>query len=761
MNIRMKRKLQNIHSKQLTGKRSSYLTSKFRSVVIFTLAAIICIATDLSAQSPFSLEDIFIRDKFSPKTIDQFKFIDGEHYITQENDTEHSTSKIWKHRLADEQKTEIFDSKVLKEKFTLKNAVIQKFEQIEDHIFLVGFQSESIYRYSSKAQYYFVDIRRNLWYNIAEGQKIMYPTLSPYQDKIAYVLDNNIYILNLKNLKTEQITKDGLYNHIINGASDWAYEEEFFVINTMCWSPDGHSLAYLKFDESKVKEYTIDLYRNDYPTTFRYKYPRAGEEISAVSAWIYSSKKQHIKIPLEADYLPKMRWKDSSTLTVMTLNRLQNDMQIRNYNIRTKEIKVWYQEQDKKYIELPDFFRILPEGQLAITSETSGYRHLYFVDEHNYSRQITSGQFDVKDILRIDLDDSVVVFSAHLPSPERKSVLLWDMKRQSLSYLTDTNGTVSVTMLGNGSFIEKFSNQQIRSRIAIKSLKNNISKILLEDVREEDSVLVKKEFFWMPVNDYVLRAWKMYPPHFDSTGKYPVLFYVYGGPGMQTVTNSWGNRQEQWLNYMANQGYIIVSVDNRGTESRGTDFRKMTYAKLGQYETEDQLAAIRYMNTLPYVDSSKISMFGWSFGGYLTLMCMMQKDSLLRGGISVAPVTDWRYYNAVYTEKYMRSPIANPVGYNKGAPVHLAENLTGELLLIHGTADDNVHFQNSLELIKKLVYHNKRFQMIPYTNGTHGIGGPRTQLQLYGTFTDFLMKIAKENNTESTVIECELPLSID
>lgn len=723
----------------------TYWKRKSLPLIFCSIISVICIVTEACAQSLFTLEDIFIRDRFSPKTIDQFKFVDGEHYITQENDPQNSTSKIWKHRLSDEQKTVIFDSEILKEKFTLKNAVIQKFEQIEEHMFLLGFQTESIYRYSSKAQYYFVDTKRNLWINIAEGQKIMYPTLSPYQDKLAYVLNNNIYILHFKNMKTEQVTKDGLYNHIINGASDWAYEEEFFVTNTLNWSPDGQSLAYLKFDESKVKEFSIDLYRNDYPTTFRYKYPRAGEDISIVSAWVYSNKKQHIKIPVEADYLPKVRWKNASTLTLMTLNRLQNDMQIWNYNIRTKDKQVWYQEQDKRYVELPDLFRIMPDGQLAITSEASGYKHLYLVDKDNHIQQITSGQFDIKDVLRIDLDDSIVVFSAHLPTPERKSVLTWDMKRQSLSYLTDTTGTASVSMLGNGSFIEKFSNQQIRSRIAIKSLKNNISKILLEDIREEDTVLVKKEFFWMPVNDYVLRAWKMFPPNFDSTRKYPVLFFVYGGPGIQTVTDSWSNRREQWLNYMAHQGYIVVSVDNRGTTSRGTYFRKITYNRLGQYETEDQLNAVKYMNTLPYVDSSKISMFGWSYGGYMTLMCMMQKDSLLRGGISVAPVTDWRYYNAVYTERYMRTPIGNPAGYAKGAPVMQAENLTGELLIAHGTADDNVHFQNSLELVKKLIYYNKRFQMIPYPNGTHGIGGARTQLQLYGTFTDFLMKIAGEN----------------
>ncbi len=714
--------------------------------------------SNVQAQDAFSLEDIFIHNKFAPRKLEQLKFIDAEHYIIQKNNYTNKTSVIKQHHLLNDNEEIIFDSKELQQRLGIQNALINDFEMIEKGVFIISLLSEQIYRYSRKAEVYFVNTTQNQWIKIADGKKVMYPTLSPDLSKMAYVLDNNIFIYHFKNQKTEQVTYDGLKNHIINGAADWVYEEEFLITNTIMWSDDSRQLAYLKFDESKVKEFSFDYYRNDYPVEFRYKYPRAGEEVSKVSAWIYKSKKQHVKVPVEGDYLPKMRWKDVSTLTLLTLNRSQNDMQVWNYNTLTRQKDLWYQETDKRYVELPDLFRIIGENILAVTSEKSGYNHLFFVDEEKNIEQITHGDFDIKDVLRIDLRDSIIVFSSFLPLPERQSVLIWDMKAQSVSYLTDTTGTSSVMMLGNGNFLEKFSNQQIRSKEAVKSLKTKISRILLEDVRAEDSVLVKKEFFWMPIDNYLLRAWKMLPPDFDSTQKYPVLFYVYGGPGSQTVLDEWGDSGDMWLNYMAQQGYIIVSVDNRGTAGRGADFEKMIYAKLGQYEAEDQIKAARYMASFPYVDFGKMSIFGWSYGGYVTLMSMMQKDSVFRGGISIAPVTDWRYYDAVYTERYMRTPVGNPAGYDKGSPVMQAERLRGELLLIHGTADDNVHYQHSLELVKKLVYYNKRFQLLTYPNGGHGIGGGRTLLQMYGTMTDFLMKIAREKKKEECASESEVEI---
>lgn len=712
----------------------------FRLLKVF-LCLIIMSFKIVDADTTFTLEDIFIQKKFQAKSLPQFQFINSHQYILQENNPSHTKSIIYQYDLNSDEKIQLFDSQLIKEQFNLKNATISTFEILSSNVFLVGLNQEEINRHSTQAQYFYVNLNLQQYVQIAQGQKIMYPTISPNLEKVAYVLDNNIYIFHLNSHKTEKVTTDGKVNFIINGASDWVYEEEFGMTKSIFWSDDSKSLAYLKFDESKVKEISIPIYKNDYPENITYKYPRAGEDVSEVSAWIYVSKKKHFKIQMEAIYFPLMKWKDANTLTLLTLNRLQNDLQVWKYDVKTQQKELWYREEDQRYVDLPSLFSILPDGELAITSERNGYKHLFFVDEKNNVQQITQGDFDVQDVLRIDLDDSLIFFTSHLPTPEKTSLLTWNKKDHSLNYISDTTGTSNITMLGDGNFIEKWSSQNVRSKISVKSVRSNTSQILLEDNRLEDSVLVKKDFFWMSIDDYQLRAWKMLPPDFDSCKKYPVLFIVYGGPGSQKVINEWGSNQNNWLNYMAHQGFIIVCVDNRGTGARGADFKKMTYGKLGQYETEDQLKAIKYMSSMNYVDPNQIFMFGWSYGGYLTLMCMMQDEQFLKGGVSVAPVTDWRYYDAIYTERYMRTPIGNPIGYDKGSPVKLANKLKGNLLLIHGTADDNVHYQNSLELAKNLVQHNKIFQMNSYTNGRHGIGGAQTQFQLYTTITEFLLRL--------------------
>lgn len=705
-----------------------------------------------SAQENLTLEDIFLHQKLSPLPYQQLQFVNGEKYTFKEDDTSEHSSRIWLKSIAVDEKLLLFDSKVLKEKYGLDRAYIDNFQYVEDGVYLVHLKKETVYRYSYKSQVYLIKTASRQFIQLAEGQKIKSATLSPNNKKVAYVLDNNIFIYHIDNGKVEQVTRDGKWNHIINGATDWSYEEEFELVNSLRWSDDGEYLAYLKFDESDVKEFTIDYYRNDYPEKYTYKYPRAGEEISKVSAWVYKNKKNHVQIPISDDYIPRLRWKNDQTLALMSINRLQNHLKVHTYDVKTKKTSIWYEEKDKHYVDIPQLFSIVAGDQLAITSEKSGYNHLYVVDADGIEHQVTKGDFEIKDVLRLDMQDSLVVFSSHLPTPERESVLLWDMKSQSLQYLSDTSGVAQIQMLGGGFFQESFSNQYVRSKISIKSLQSNVSKVLHLDQRNEDSLGIKKEFFWLPIDDYVLRAWKMLPPDFDSTKKYPVIFYVYGGVGTQTVKENWGRNQQHWLKYMAYQGFVVVSVDNRGTYGRGADFKKMTYAKLGQLEVEDQIKSIQYVNQLPYIDSNNVFMFGWSYGGYMTLMSMVQKESLIKGGISVAPVTDWRFYDAIYTERYMRTPVGNDRGYQKASILTQAQNLSGELLLVHGTADDNVHYQNTLELTKKLVQHNKQFQMLSYPNGNHGIGGAKAQLHLYTAMTNFILRKIKETDFKE---DCE------
>ncbi|MCO5232553.1 MAG: S9 family peptidase [Chitinophagales bacterium] len=709
-------------------------TSRFYSLFFFVALSFSLV----KAQAPFSLEDIFIHHRFQAKQLPKMQWMDESHYLTIDNQLNDLSSKVFKQNIYTHDNILIFDSEQLKSRFALSDAFVKSFDILDSSLFLVGVQSEKIYRRSSQGLYFLIDIVNNEIVRIGEKGKIMYPTISPDRKKIAYVQENNIFIFYIKSKKIKQITHDGRVNFIINGACDWVYEEEFGLTNTMSWSPNSESLLYLKTDESEVKLFSFELYYQDYPTLFQYKYPRAGEQISNVSLWVYQNKKKHLKVNMDDFYMPMFRWKDNQTIAALTLNRLQNDLKIYSYDIQNKTKTLWYREEDRRYVDLPSIFSILPSGELAITSEKSGYNHLYFIDKQA-AYQITKGDFDINEVLRIDLEDSTIIFSAHLPLPERKSLLSWDMKNQSLKYLSDTTGTINVSMLGNGHYLEKFSNSYVRNKIAIKSLENKTSITLLEDQREEDSILIKKDFFWLPIDNYVLRAWQLTPPHFDSTKKYPVLFYVYGGPNSNTVKNEWDRNLILWLNYMAYQGYIVVSVDNRGTGNRGANFKKISYAKLGKYEVEDQIKSIQYFSQLPYVDKEQIAMIGWSYGGYLTLMSMMS-DTLIQKGISIAPVTDWKYYDAIYTERYMRTPEGNLSEYKRSSPVEQANKLSGDLLLIHGTADDNVHYQNSLELAQRFIYYNKRFQMLSYPNSNHSIGGTKTQLQLFGTMTDFLLK---------------------
>ena len=705
--------------------------SKYDIGLIFFFAFLI----ELHARPTVTLEDIFTNRKFVPQKIEPFAFLDSIHGIIQKDGR---NSSIFIKNIVTGRENKIFDSSTLAGFLNEENIQIDQFKFLDSGKYLIGVKEEKIYRHSTRATYFYVNQVDNNLVQIAAGRPIEIPTLSSDNRKLAYVLDNDIYILNLKNLKVKRITHDGKQGQIINGKGDWVYEEEFGVTNTLYWSPDNRNLAYLKWDESQVRTFSITQFNSDYPTLFTYKYPLAGEKVSQVCAWIYTDKGKSIPIAGDFYYIPKITWKNNRELAILSLNRFQNELKVWAFDIHKKVKRLWYQESDKRYVEVPQMFRVLEGDLLAITSEKSGVNQLYFINEQGNEKQVTSNNYEVKDVLRIDLEDSSVQFSSYLPTPERESILSLDLKTQELSYLSDTTGVTTVSMLGDGYFLEKMSSQTCRAKISIKSLRNLTSLVLLKDIRTEDSILSKMNFVKFQVEDYTLNGWCIYPPDFDSTKKYPVLFYVYGGPGSQTVKNRWYSDLMMWLEYMAQQGFIILSVDNRGAGGRGAEFKKMTYAKLGQLESDDQLHVVKQVAALPYVDSARIAMFGWSYGGYLTLMCMAKSKGLISKGISVAPVTDWRYYDAVYTERYMRTPISNTIGYDKGSPVELAQDIFGSLLLVHGTGDDNVHYQNSMQLAKRLIYYDKIFQMSTYPDARHAIGGNRTHLQLYRTFTHFL-----------------------
>jgi dipeptidyl-peptidase 4 len=639
------------------------------------------------------------------------------------------------------------DKKILLNSQILSNTPDDKVMSIDNYImldttrFLVSTNKETIYRHSTKSAFYYVDLKNNKVVSLMNRQKIMYPAVSPDGSKVAFVFENDLYFTDLLTQKNVQLTTDGQFNHIINGAADWVYEEEFVLTSAFKWSPDSKYIAYLKFNESEVKGFGIDMYYGNYPERETYKYPRAGEKNSEVSVWIAGiKKKKSSQIPIQAEYIPRIKWRGADELGIMTLNRFQNELNIHLYQLKTKALSNLYHEEDKKYIDLPLCFEFMPDGELAISSEKTGWQQLYILDKQGENLYATNCPFEIESIKQINMTDKKVYLRIYGPSIERTSVIHWNLTDNTYKYVTDTNGIADIKMLGTQYYMETFNNQYTRNRISIKNVNNTNVYSLLEDYRTEDSILGRKTFFEIPLDGRTLSAWKIHPPNFDSTKKYPVLFFVYGGPGDQRVQNVYPRQQTQWLHYISQLGYIIVCVDNRGTAGKGTDFKKSTYMRLGQQETEDQMAAARHIGQWSYVDSSRIGIFGWSYGGYMSLMTIVQENSPFKAAISVAPVTQWRYYDAVYSERYMRTPVANHGGYEKSSPMYYVNNLKGDLLLIHGMADDNVHFQHSLEMIKSLNEAGKQYRFLAYPNKDHGIGGTKTKMHLYQAMTDFILE---------------------
>jgi dipeptidyl-peptidase-4 len=713
-----------------------------KSLVFVAFFAIIC---PTYAQTAFTLEDITVNRRFEPNQLRGLNFLDEHSWLILEHtDSEPRTSQVVK------QRSDSFDREVLLNTGILSSVLkgidfrVDSYQVLGEGSFLVSRETRQIYRYSSEAFYFHIDLATKKVIELFPGRKVKFPALSPDKNMVAYVLDNDLYTTDLKSGKITRLTFDGKHNYIINGGPDWVYEEEFSLKTAFQWSPDGKQIAYLRFDESEVKEFGMDFYLNNYPERVLFKYPRAGEQNSKVSVWMLDLKKQKSeKVPLEAEYIPRIKWRSDGTLGIMTLNRFQNELDIHLYHPITKTLRTLYREVDKRYIDLPTCFEFMPDGELAISSEKSGFNQLYILDIEGREVYATKGDFDIAAVKQINMTDKVTYLQVKGPTAERKSVVKWDFETDAMTYISDTTGTADVRLLANGGYIETFNSVDVRNRVTSKNERTGEARYLINDTRPEDSILGQRHFFDIPVNGVELHAWMTLPPNFDSSQVYPVIFYVYGGPDHQTVLNQFPRSYVLWLNYMSQLGYIIVSVDNRGSGARGSEFRKMTYTRLGKYEAEDQLAAAEWIGKLPFADADRMAIFGWSYGGYLSLISIMQQKKVFKAAISVAPVTNWRFYDSVYSERYLRTPVANPAGYDSMSPNKLVDQMQGDLLLVHGTADDNVHFQNSMELVKVMNEAGKRYRLLAYPNKDHGIGGAKTRLHLFNEMTDFLEGLMK------------------
>ena len=619
---------------------------------------------------------------------------------------------------------------------------------------LLSVQYEPIYRHSFKAEYFIYDINAKTLTKLSENGKQQLASFSPDGTKIAFVRENNIFVKDITSNNPEeiQLTTDGEWNKILNGAPDWVYEEEFSYNKAYSWSADSKKIAFLKSDESEVKMFSFPIYGELYPKNYDFKYPKAGEDNSKVSLHIADvNTKRIIKADmgnLDDMYIPRLTFtKDPNIVAAVKMNRLQNIYELYMINSETGDSKVILSLNDPKYIEINDDLTFFEDkNHFLLTHEKSGYKHIYLYDINgNLINQVTTGDWEVSSLYGVDETNGIIYFQAAKTSPLNREVYSIDLKGQNLKLLTDRIGTNDASF-SNGFkyFINDFSDANTPPYI---TLNDNTGKMIRE--LETNRFLVKnmnetynfseKEFFTFTTEEGVeLNGWMIKPPKFKSNKKHPVFMYVYGGPGNQTVTNSWDHNMG-WWQLLAQKGYVIVSVDNRGTGARGKDFRQITYEQLGKYEVIDQIEAAKYLGSLKYVDKDRIGIFGWSYGGYMSTLCMTIGADHFKLGIAVAPVTNWRYYDSVYTERYNGLPKDNAKGYDENSPIHHVNKMKGHYLLIHGTADDNVHFQNSVDLTDKLIEADVQFDNMYYPNKDHSIYGGNSRFHLYTKMTNFVL----------------------
>ncbi len=704
-------------------------------------------------KTPITLETIWASGELYPNMISGFiNLKDGKSYCKIERDAAGNTLVVtYKYETGEKTGTLIDGSKIAAAN-GMQYFAFRRFELSSDETkALIPVNTESIYRHSSRSNFLIWEKATNKLSKVSED-KVMYATFNPQADKVAYVFENNLFVKDLIKGKTKQLTKDGKQNEIINGAVDWVYEEEFSMDRGFEWNADGTKLAYYRFDESLVKEWDMEIYGNLYPNHSKFKYPKAGEANSVVDVYISNLKKStKLEIGSENDqYIPRIKWsKNPNILTIQRLNRHQNHWEFLVVNADTKQVTVSVEEESKHYVDITDDIIFLEDKEhFIIKSERSGFWHLYMhkVDGPQVGI-ITKGNWEVDHLLGVDEKNGKVYFTSTEVSSMERHVYSIDISGKNKKLLTPEKGTHSAVFSNDFSYF--FHTYQSATVPFVYSIRDNQGKLVrtLEDnesfKKKLDGYAISPiEFKTITVSPNVeLNSYTIKPLNFDPSKKYPLLMFVYGGPGSQQVKDNWLWSNYFWHQMLANQhGYIIAVVDNRGTGGKGAEFKKMTYLQLGKYETEDQIAAAKYFGAMPHIDESRIGIWGWSYGGYMSSLCLTKGADVFKTAIAVAPVTNWRYYDNVYTERYMRTPLENADGYDNNSPINHIDKLKGNYLIVHGTGDDNVHFQNSAEMVNKMIHQNIPFDSEYYPNKNHGISGGKTRLHLFTRMTKYVLE---------------------
>lgn len=716
---------------------------------LFLGLAISVSAASFAQNTEITLEDIWKTGKYRQDYVWGINSMnDGNHYSILENTKKGSEIVVFDYKTQSKTNTILTSAEIDGLRFSSYS-----FNEDESQVIL-PVNTEAIYRHSSKSDYYVYDLKTKSNNKLAEGKQQL-ATFSPDSKNIAYVFENNLFIKNQESNKITQVTNDGKYNEIINGAPDWVYEEEFGFSRAFDWNADGTKIAYYKFNETEVPVFSMDMFQNGlYPSQYAFKYPKAGEKNATVEIWIYDiNSEDTFKAPIETEdefYIPRIKWtKDANTLSVQRLNRHQNKLDFILVDAYSHKAKTIFTETDKAYVEVYDDLRFLDDKKHFIwTSEKDGYKHIYLYNlEGKEVRQITKGNWEVSSFYGYNQKTKTLYYQSSENSPLQRSVYSIDVKGKRKKDLTPKKGTNNASFSNTFDyFINTYSNANTPNYITLNNNKGETLKVLKDsktlNTTLDELNLAPKEFVDFTTKDGTkLNGYLVKPKDFDPNKKYPVFMYLYGGPGSQQVLDSWGGTNMMWFNMLAEQGYIVACFDNRGTGARGRNFKKVTYMELGKYEVQDQIEANRYLASLNYVDGNRIGIWGWSYGGFMSSNCLFQGSDYFKMAIAVAPVTNWRYYDSIYTERYMRTPQENPSGYDNNSPISHVAKLKGNFLLVHGTADDNVHYQNAIELVSGLISENKDFDSEMYPDKNHGIyGGNKgnTRLHLYNKMTKFI-----------------------
>ncbi|MGV3460370.1 MAG: S9 family peptidase [Flavobacterium sp.] len=706
-------------------------------------------ALTASAQQQITLQEIW-GGAFRTQGMDEFQSMKNTNQYTVLNynrNTNAATVDLYDYATLNKVST-LLDSKSFPE---LSEGIDSYIFSADEKKMLVASGSEQIFRHSFTATYFIYDISAKTLVRLS-ADKVQEPAFSADGSKVSFAFQNNLYVYDVVSKQTAQITTDGKKNAVINGITDWVYEEEFAFVKAYDWNASGDKIAYIRFDESQVPEFSMDMYAGGlYPSQYVFKYPKAGEKNAVVSLHIYDVKtktSREIKLGNYNDfYIPRIKWtNEANVLSVQVMNRHQNNLDLIFVDGVTGTPKVVLNEKDRAYIDITDNLTFLKDNSFIWTSEKDGFNHIYHYSKAGkLLNQITKGNWEVTAYYGFDTKTGNIFYQSTENGSINRDVYKISINGKGKTRLSPMNGT------NDGKFSPNFEYYINHHSSASEphSFRLYTSKYakLVKEILNNNALKTKLEKYDLPTKEFMvittekghqLNAWMIKPKNFDPNKKYPVFMYQYSGPGSQRVSNDWNAADDYWMLMLSQQGYISVCVDGRGTGFKGAAFKKVTYKELGKYEVEDQIDAAKVLGKYSYVDPARIGIFGWSYGGFMSSNCILKGNDVFKMAIAVAPVTTWRYYDSIYTERYMQTPQENPTGYDENSPINHVSKLKGSYLLIHGSGDDNVHVQNSMMMIDALVKANKQFDWAIYPDKNHGIYGGATRLQLYTKMTNFI-----------------------